>query len=77
MDTGSDTRADVLDVFGVAALVGCSESHIRALVRDDKFPAPAKLGALNRWSRAVVLNWIAGNTGRTIDRAGTSVEVRG
>ncbi len=72
-----------LDTNGVAKLCGCSPSHIRNLVRLKRFPAPAKLGALPRWDRKVVLAFIAANTGRaresgpTGDRAGVVVEVRG
>lgn len=82
MGADSNTKAgeggaEVLDISGVSALLGCSPSHVRALTRAGAFPAPAKLGALARWSRAVVLAWIAENTGRTIDRAGKTVTVRG
>lgn len=56
---------DALDAAGVAAILHCSDGHIRALVRRGEFPRPAKLGALRRWSRAVVLAWLEANTGKT------------
>ena len=76
-------RDEPLDLAGVAALCRCSESHIRNQVRRGRFPAPAKIGVLSRWDRAVVLRWIADGTGRagertgpTVERAGTTVQVR-
>jgi excisionase family DNA binding protein len=49
----------VLDVHGVAELLTCSERHVYRLVDAGRIPAPAKLGALNRWSRAIIETWIA------------------
>lgn len=54
---------DILDVDGVARFVRCSPAHVRAMVAANKFPAPAKLGRLSRWSRAVVEQWIRDQSG--------------
>ena len=49
----------MLDVQGVAALLSCSTRHIYRLADMGRMPRPVKLGALVRWSRAVILDWIA------------------
>ena len=41
----------LLDVKGVAALLGCSARHIYRLSDGGKMPAPVRLGALVRWRR--------------------------
>lgn len=75
--TGDMTTAEALDVDGVAAILGCSPAHVRALVRRGEFLRPAKLGALARWSRVAVLRWLEENTGPTAQRAGQAVQARG
>ena len=59
---GRDERArDVvlLDVGTVAALLNCSTRHVYRLTDSGRMPRPLKLGALVRWNRAAVLDWIA------------------
>jgi excisionase family DNA binding protein len=58
---GRDARtrdAALLDVQGVAALLDCSPRHVYRLSDSGKMPRPLKLGALVRWSRAAVVDWI-------------------
>jgi|GEM_PF-3575364 len=76
-DTNNREGGEALDVDGVASLLRCSATHVRALVRNGTFPAPAKLGTLARWSRAVVLRWLDENTGATVKRGGREIQVRG
>ena len=49
----------VLDVHEFAKLLKCSERHIYRQVKDGVIPAPAKIGSLNRWSRAIVEKWLS------------------
>lgn len=51
--------SSVLNARGVADLLECSERHVYRLLEQGRIPAPAKLGALNRWSRAMIEEWIA------------------
>jgi len=47
------------DVQAVAELLSCSTRHVYRLSDAGKMPAPLKLGALVRWSRASIDSWIA------------------
>jgi excisionase family DNA binding protein len=49
----------MIDVEGVAGLLDCSTRHVYRLADMGRMPRPVKLGALVRWSRATVLDWIA------------------
>jgi len=51
--------AALLDVRAVAALLGCSTRHVYRLSDAGHMPAPVRLGALVRWSRASTEAWIA------------------
>jgi excisionase family DNA binding protein len=48
-----------MDVKEVAALLGCSERHVKRLADAGEMPEPVKLGRLVRWNRAAVNEWIA------------------
>jgi predicted DNA-binding transcriptional regulator AlpA len=50
---------DVLDVQGLGAKLKCSERHLYRMVERKLVPEPVKLGALNRWPRAVIDKWIS------------------
>lgn len=50
---------ELLDVRGVAALLGCSPRHCYRLADGGKMPPPLRLGTLVRWSRRSVNDWIA------------------
>jgi excisionase family DNA binding protein len=48
----------LLDVGAVADMLGCSPRHVYRLSDAGKMPSPVKLGALIRWNRAAVEEWI-------------------
>lgn len=50
---------ELLDVRAVAALLGCSARHIYRLADAGKMPTPVRLGALVRWSRRAIDEWIS------------------
>ena len=52
--------AQLLDVRAVAALLGCSGRHIRRLADAGRMPPPVRLGALVRWRRQDIEDWLAG-----------------
>jgi excisionase family DNA binding protein len=49
----------MLDVDGVADLLGVSTRHVRRLVDAGKCPQPVRLGRVVRWPRPAVEAWIA------------------
>ena len=49
---------EMLDVKSVAKLLGCSTRHVYRLVDRGAMPAPVRLGALIRWPRNVLDEWI-------------------
>ena len=49
----------LLDVQSVAELLSCSTRHVYRLAGSGRMPRPVKLGALVRWSKAGILEWIA------------------
>jgi predicted DNA-binding transcriptional regulator AlpA len=51
--------AELIDVAAVSALGIGSPRHVYRLADAGKMPAPVKLGALVRWRRTEILNWIA------------------
>ena len=48
----------LLDVHSVAKLLACSPRHARRLADTGRMPRPVKLGALVRWNRQVIEDWI-------------------
>ena len=54
----SQSESILLDVTSVAELLGCSSRHARRLADAGKMPRPVKLGALVRWNRQVIEDWI-------------------
>ncbi len=52
------THAEMLDVGAVAKLLGCSSRHVYRLADRGAMPPPVKLGALARWSRRTLEEWI-------------------
>lgn len=58
-DSPPAVLAALLDVEQVAQLCGCSTRHVRRLADAGRMPRPLKLGALLRWQRAAVEEWIA------------------
>lgn len=53
-------NVELLEVRGVAALLHCSPRHVYRLADSGRMPRPLRLGALVRWNRAVLMDWIAG-----------------
>lgn len=49
----------MLTVHDVATLLSCSSRTVYRLADSGRMPRPVKLGALVRWSKAVVEQWIA------------------
>jgi excisionase family DNA binding protein len=47
----------LLSITEVAELLGCSQSTIRTMVRENKFPNPIRLGSLPRWRYAQIQLW--------------------
>ena len=60
----SQSESILLDVTSVAELLGCSTRHVRRLADAGKMPRPGKLGALVRWSRLEIEDWIKGGCPR-------------
>ena len=56
---GAGENAALLDVEAVAGLLSCSTRHVYRLADAGRMPRPLKLGALVRWRRNEVLEWIA------------------
>jgi len=54
----SATPAALLDVRAVAAMLDCSQRHVYRLADAGRLPRPIKLGALIRWRRAELQNWL-------------------
>jgi len=49
----------LIDVRVVAVLLGCSTRHVYRLTDAGRMPPPVRLGALIRWRRAEIEEWIA------------------
>jgi excisionase family DNA binding protein len=58
-DAGSDAQPAMLTVHDVARLLNCSARTVYRLCDSGRMPRPVKLGALVRWPREVVEQWIA------------------
>jgi excisionase family DNA binding protein len=52
--------AALLDVRAVATLLDCSARHVYRLTDAGRMPPPVRIGALVRWRRADVQEWIDG-----------------
>ena len=48
----------LVNVHDVAALLKCSPRHVWRLVEAGKIPRPYKVGALCRWDRAAIQQWV-------------------
>jgi excisionase family DNA binding protein len=51
--------AQLLDVQAVADLLKCSTRHVYRMADSGRMPAPRKIGALVRFSRSELEEWIA------------------
>ncbi len=54
-----DAPPRLLDVQAVAALLDCSPRHVYRLSDAGHMPRPLRLGALVRWDRSALEQWIA------------------
>jgi excisionase family DNA binding protein len=52
------TLPPLLEVQTVAALLDCSSRHVYRLADSDRMPRPFKLGALVRWRKDDIRQWI-------------------
>ncbi len=50
----------LLDVAQIAKVLNCSSRHVYRMVDAGRMPPPVRLGALVRWSRQAIEDWIAG-----------------
>jgi len=57
LPVGSTAR--LLDVQAVAAMLDCSPRHVYRFADSGKMPKPVKLGALVRWNRQTLEEWLA------------------
>ena len=48
----------LISIHDVAGMLGCSARHVYRLVDTRRIPQPVKLGALLRWVKADVEQWI-------------------
>lgn len=55
----AETPMVLIDVREVANVLGCSSRHVYRLTDLGAMPRPIKLGALVRWRRAEIEDWIA------------------
>lgn len=51
--------AALLDVQSVAALLNCSPRHVYRMSDAGRIPRPVRIGALVRWSRQRLEQWVA------------------
>ncbi|NOY42980.1 MAG: helix-turn-helix domain-containing protein [Planctomycetes bacterium] len=54
----ADAPPALLDVRAVAAMLGCSQRHVYRLADAGRLPVPVKLGALIRWRRDELNDWL-------------------
>jgi len=59
MSASTTEQAALLDVRAVAALLDCSPRHIYRLADAGRLPRPVRLGALVRWHRSELADWLA------------------
>jgi excisionase family DNA binding protein len=52
------SAAQLLDVRAVAALLACSVRHVRRLTDAGRLPPPVRIGALVRWPRRAIEDWV-------------------
>jgi excisionase family DNA binding protein len=64
-----EENAELLTARDCARLLRCSVRHIYRLTDSGAMPRPVRLGQLVRWSRRVLLEWLA-NGCRPVRRTG-------
>ena len=58
-NAAGEQQAALLDVNDVAAMLQCSVRTVYRLSGSGRMPRPVRLGALVRWSREAIKQWIA------------------
>lgn len=58
-DVPLNRPGELISIDVLAKRLDCSSRHIRRLVDSGRIPRPIKLGALLRWIRADIDQWIA------------------
>lgn len=58
-DAAEPGQLTLLDVNDVAHILRCSARTVYRLADAGRIPPPVKLGALSRWPRHVIEQWIA------------------
>jgi len=66
----NSAQAALLTVDEVARMLNCSVRTVYRLVDQGRIPRPLKLGALSRWSRDVIEQWICEGCPKTQKRNG-------
>lgn len=64
----SIVSAALLDVNQVAELLNCSTRHVYRLSDGGRMPKPIKLGALVRWSKVAIDEWLSAGCPRCPNR---------
>ena len=62
-----DLKTGTYDVPEMAALLKCSERHIRNLVENRSIPGVLRFGRLVRFHRAIVNDWLT-ESAKGVDR---------
>lgn len=62
--------AMLLDVRGVAELLGCSPRHVYRLADAGRMPRPVRLGGLVRWSRDSICEWVTAGCPKVLAKKG-------
>ena len=57
-DTKNSDKSLLLDVKEVASLLNCSARHVYRMSDMGKLPRPMKLGALVRWNRSAIEQFV-------------------
>jgi excisionase family DNA binding protein len=59
-----EASQQLLDVRAVARLLDCSVRHVYRLADGGRMPPPLKLGALVRWRRSDIEQWLTAGAPR-------------
>ncbi len=58
-NTQHEDKHELIDIDRLASRLGCSTRHVRRLVAIGRIPRPIKLGALLRWLKTDIDQWMA------------------
>ena len=57
--TPINPQCELIDIDNLATRLGCSTRHVRRLAAGGRIPRPIKLGALLRWLKTDIDQWMA------------------